>query len=489
MIQGDNQMKRKAHIRLLGILMSLVLLFTPAAAMAAGTEFHDLTSCPDWPVAPELASECAILVEAKTGAILYGKNADESCYPASITKLMTALLVLENCSLDDTVTFSYRATHELESGSTHIARTEGEELSVNDCLHALLLMSANEVAQALAEHVGGTIEDFAVMMTERAKELGCTNTNFTNPSGLNDENHQTTCHDMALILAECVKNPAFLEIESHLTYTIPSTNKNPEELPIAQKHKMMKNGEWHYDGVLAGKTGYTTIAKNTLATYAVRDDMELICIIMKSPTQHYPDTTALLDYGFNNFSMIHLASAETLEINDSSGNPVEIPEGVSIPDDEWLILPSSVDFASLTTELETVSGETDSEGNPVIGRIHYSYKGTDLGSASLASAGETTALTSSEEEEADAAPVGIATVDTSSGTPAARQSSLKTALSTLRENPVPLIIIAICIILLIVLIALLRRRRRRRRRNAYYFGSDSRHTPRRRKGNKYTMRK
>ena len=175
----------------------------PSAGQAAGT--FDQTAAASVQK-PEIASEGAVLMDAATGTVLFSKNGDKQFYPASITKLMTALLVAENCSLDDKVTFSATATTNLEAGAVSINMTAGDVMTVRQCLYALLLKSANEVGNALAEHVAGSNAKFAEMMNAKAAALGCTNTHFTNPHGLNDSNHYTTPHDMALIARAAFQN-------------------------------------------------------------------------------------------------------------------------------------------------------------------------------------------------------------------------------------------------------------------------------------------
>ena len=328
---------------------------------------------------PSVGSPTAILIDRKTGTILYQKDANSSYYPASITKIMTALLVLENCSLDETVTFSYRATHELEEGATHIARTEGEEMSVRDCLYALLVASANEVAQALAEHVSGSIEDFAVLMTERARELGCTNTNFKNPSGLNDPDHYTTCHDMAIIMQAALDTPGFLEIDSTAQYEIPPTNKHEESTWIATKHPLI-NGDTPYEYAVAGKNGYTQLAGNSLVTYAVKGDAELICVIMSAQAgTRSEDTINLFEYGFNNFTW-HSMGESAQEFLDSQSSTTTLEDGAELGDytwgsDAWVVLPNGVDTSSLTAE----AGAVTAEGDTVSGTVTYHYGQEEAG--------------------------------------------------------------------------------------------------------------
>ena len=226
---------------------------------------------------PTIASQGAVLLNAADGSVLFSQNGETQYYPASITKLMTALLVAENCNLDDTVTFSSTATTNLESGAVSIGMTEGDTLSVRQCLYALLLKSANEVGNALAEHVAGSNAAFAEKMNAKAASLGCTNTHFANPHGLNDPNHYTTPHDMALIARAAFANDIVKTVASTRTYTLPATNKNPSGLTVTMGHKMLNpNDSRYYQGIIGGKTGYTSKAGNTLVTAAERNGVRLI---------------------------------------------------------------------------------------------------------------------------------------------------------------------------------------------------------------------
>jgi D-alanyl-D-alanine carboxypeptidase len=253
---------------------------------------------------PEIAAEGAVLIDGATGKILYGKNADQQFYPASITKIMTALLVLERCALNDMVTFSAGATTNLESGAVSLDITEGDRLTVEQSLHGLLMKSANEIGNGLAEHVAGSVSDFAELMNARARELGCTNTHFVNPHGLNHSSHKTTPHDMALIMRAALQNKDFRRIDTTLTYDFPATQKASART-ITMGHKMMyPSDSRYYEGIIGGKTGYTSLAGNTLVTGAERNGVQLIAVIMKSKQTHYTDTKALLDYGFSNYQTL-----------------------------------------------------------------------------------------------------------------------------------------------------------------------------------------
>jgi len=248
---------------------------------------------------PDISSDGAVLYNATSGKFLYEKNADKAYYPASVTKILTALLVLENCSLDDTVNFSAAATTNLESGAVTLNLTEGDKVSVKDCLYAILLKSANEAANGLAEHVSGSVSAFADLMNKRAKQLGCTGSHFANPNGLDDTDHYTTPHDMALIAKACFDNSTFCTIDHTTSYQFPATINRPEGTLLVMGHKMIDSGNsQYYNGVIGGKTGYTSAAGNTLVTCAERNGVRLIAVVMKSRSTHYADTKALLDYGF-----------------------------------------------------------------------------------------------------------------------------------------------------------------------------------------------
>ena len=266
---------------------------------------------------PTVSSEAAVVYDATTNQILFDKNASQSMYPASMTKLMTALLTAENASLDDTVTYSATAVNDLESGASNVNLIEGDTLSVRDSLYALLLKSACEVANGLAEKVGGTRANFAEMMNQRAQQLGCQNTHFDNASGLNSNTHYTTAYDMALIAKAAFDNETVRTISSTLNYTLPAS-KNRGELKITNGDKMLNPANsQYYEGIIAGKTGYTSKAGNTLATAVEKDGHELIVVVMKSSQKHYDDTKALLDYGFKVIEASN--KAQGISTDSSSG--------------------------------------------------------------------------------------------------------------------------------------------------------------------------
>ncbi|MCR5509098.1 MAG: D-alanyl-D-alanine carboxypeptidase [Lachnospiraceae bacterium] len=339
-----------------------------------------------WPEGPVLGAESAILMDFNTETILYSKNIHERLYPASTTKMMTALLTIENTSMDEVVTFSHDAIHNIDSDSSRIGIDVGEELTVEQCLYGLMLGSANEVAYALAEHVAGSLEAFVDMMNERAEALGCSDTHFINANGLPDEQHYTSAYDLALIARECYKNEAFANISGTRSYTIPATNIQSQERIMDNHHQMVTGFKYQYDGFIGGKTGYTKDARQTLVSCAERGGIRLICVIMKeeSPNQ-FVDTMNLFDYGFDGFGMLNIKDNENRYTLDSStffNTDLDImgssKQAMELNDSGYIILPKTAGFF----DAEAVLTYSDvSTGH--IATLDYYYSGNHVGSTTL----------------------------------------------------------------------------------------------------------
>lgn len=280
---------------------------TPEAAHSATySQAADTDSVKGWPSGPCIEGQSAVLMDAVTDTILYSKNADDKLYPASITKIMTALLACENLKMSDTITMSQEAAYGIEAGSSTIYAETDEVFTVEQALMALMLESANEMALALAEKTSGSVKKFVELMNQRAAQLGCKNTHFNNPNGLPDETHYTTASDMMKIAKAAWYNPLFRKFVTTQTYEIPPTNKQSETRYLLNHHKMMAGQSYAYDGVLGGKTGYTNDAGNTLVTYAKRGNSILIAVVLNSTNGAFLDTTSLFDYGFDNFEKVDL---------------------------------------------------------------------------------------------------------------------------------------------------------------------------------------
>ncbi len=273
-----------------------------------------------WPTPPEITSGNAILIDADSGAILYDKASHEKGFPASTTKIMTGLLTVENCSFDETVTFSSTAANSVKWDEANLGTKTGEQYTVEQALYGLLLSSANEIAYGLAEHVGGNLSTFVDMMNARAKELGATDTHFNNASGLSDPNHYTTAYDLAMIARGCFNNATFMSIDSYSdTYVIPPTNKTTTSRSCVHRHKMLKGRSFYYQYCKGGKTGFTDESGHTLVTYAEKDGMRLICVILNSQDDlRFIETTSLFEYGFNNFNRISISESDVSSLFTSS---------------------------------------------------------------------------------------------------------------------------------------------------------------------------
>jgi len=360
----------------------------------------------NWPEGPAIGAEAAILLEVNTGTILYAKNIDEELYPASTTKILTCLLAAENADMNDTVTFSYEAVHSVPSDGSNIGIDAGESMTLEQCLYGIMVGSANECANAVAEHVAGSLDDFADLMNQRASELGCTHSHFVNANGLFDEDHYTSAHDLALIAAAFFSNELLSSIGNTARYHFTATDTQPDDFYITNKHKLL-NGEISYDGILGGKTGYTGEARETLVTCASRNGMKLVCVVLKeeSPYQ-FTDTTTLFDYGFNNFQIVNVSENDNYYIPEdtsffSSENDVFGYSGNVIEwnDDDSIILPITASIDDCTSVVDTdVSGQPSG----TIAVVNYSYNGVSVGSARVMTSSYQTSFsfsnTSSDDE-------------------------------------------------------------------------------------------
>ena len=264
-----------------------------------------------WPEGQAIQASAGVVMDIDTGVFLYSKNCDRQLYPASITKIMTALLTLEKADLDAVMTCS-TIVYELDENASNVGLSEGEQMTIRDALYTLMLESANDTANALAEYVGGSMEGFAQMMNDRAAALGCTGTHFSNPSGLSADDHYTTAHDYALIAAEAYRNEGFRTLCSTVNYDVPPTNTYEETRYLQNHHRMLiSDSDFYTSWCTGGKTGFTEKAWNTLVTYGERDGRRLVCVLLhgNGADQNYLETIDLLNYGFDNFRNINLSGS------------------------------------------------------------------------------------------------------------------------------------------------------------------------------------
>lgn len=322
-----------ASLMVLGLSASLLCQVPVMAEEAAQTQTADTAggittnSISGWPQASDISSEAAIVMENSTNTVLYSKNADEILFPGSTVKIMTCLLALENAQLTDQVTMTATGVSGVTDGGASISSQVDEVFTIEQCLYAIMVASANDIALQIAEHVGGSVDNFIQMMNSRAQELGCTNTIFTNPTGLPDENQHTTAHDMALIMQAAISNDSFRTIAAATSYTIPATNKAAAR-NLTSKFTMTDTGSTgFYEGCIGGKEGYTEASGSTLVCAAQREDMTLISVVLKGASgQTAPDAASVLNYGFDQFQLLSLGDSDFSII---SGGDVIVPKGTS----------------------------------------------------------------------------------------------------------------------------------------------------------------
>lgn len=432
----------KNRIGLLALVLMLLLSVVPVAAEEP----------------PTLNAETAIVMDASSGYILYQKDMDKKMYPASMTKIMTALLVLEKGNLDDIVTVSQKAVDSVDIyQSSNIGLQVGEEVSVRDLLNALLIPSANDAAYALAEYISSSELDFANLMNERARELGAVNTHFANSSGLHDDDHYTTAHDIALIAREAMKNTTFAQTVSQSTFIFPQTNMRQSKATYANTNHLVSrylNTSYYYDKSTGIKTGFTDEAKHTLASSAKDGSNSLISVVMGCPDEtngrvtSFVDAKALFEYAFANFTNQSFVAANQMI------SEYDVPNAKG--DGHLLLLTPVSKEGYLPNDLKAEDITFD---------IHLSrdlrapiQKGETLGSASVMYNGQS---------------IGTIELQSDRNLEKSAWKSLKLGIVSFFDKVPFLKYILIVLIVLIILLLLfraynLRRRRRRRPRRSRY---------------------
>lgn len=381
--------------------MAVVLLIAalPATRVEAMPNRIAQAKKVEWPSGPDkkkLSCDSAVVMELSTGLVLYQKNPNKRRYPASITKILTAMLTAENCANSEVVTFSQTAAYGIEAGSSTIFTEPGEKMTIEQCLYAIMLQSANEVCLGVGEHISGSIEAFVDLMNERVKELGLKGTHFNNPNGLPDPKHYTTAYDMAVISREAMKNSMFRKVTATRRYIMPKTNKHKMERPWDNHHQMINGYEWpkyEYKYCIGGKTGYTNAAGNTLVTFAEKDGMELVCVVMHAsgPKQgepnEYTDTTSLLNFGFEKYQKYSVNEVgsninEDLFNNydsyfDTKASPIHLSSESSV------VLPKGTKLSAAKQKVKYDKNITLKTGDNVIGHVTYTYGGKTVGSTDI----------------------------------------------------------------------------------------------------------
>lgn len=314
-----------------------------------------------------LNAKSAVLIDAKTGMVLYQKNMDQQMFPASITKILTNYIALEKLGKDDLLTASATAIDNIDRSSSHIWLDYGEQAPVIDLVYASIMQSANDASNVLAEAVGGTQEDFAKLMNEVAKNAGAKNSNFTNAHGLPDDAHVTTAYDMAMITRAALRNENFKEVFGQVRYDMAPTNKQKDTRVFSSANEMIKNSKFKYDYATGGKTGWTEVAGYTMVNSATKDNMDLIGVVMgcDNADSRYEDMTKLFNYGFDNYKTVTISN----DIGDvhsevKDGSKVIGEVDFTLSNSLNVLLPMSTDESTLAIEVEL---RNEDEGEAIQG--------------------------------------------------------------------------------------------------------------------------
>ena len=327
----------------------------------------------------EISSPNAILIDVESGKILYEKDAYTAVYPASTTKILTAILALENCNLNEPVTASYNAIMSVPYDGTTAAIQVGETWTVKQLVEAMMVCSANEAANVLAEHIGGSIESFASMMNSRAKELGAKSTNFVNPNGLHDSNHKTTAYDMAVIARHGMLNlPEFKKAAALTEFSLPDTNiySKGDRNFINTNRMLIKSSSYYYEYATGIKTGYTSHSLNCIVASAKKDGVELIAVVFGAmgAKNRTDDTIALFEYGFEKLkSEKFYSKGDVIENLTISGAPTNNNKVVAaISQDVVHTIPSSKTSGDYAPEINISKNlKAPITSGEVLGSIKY----------------------------------------------------------------------------------------------------------------------
>jgi len=385
---------------------------------------------------PVVSADSVVLMDATTGTVLYEKNKNSAYPPASTTKIMTILLVLEKCNLSDVVTVSRKA--EMTDGSK-IYLSEGEKISVKELLYGLILASANDCAVALAEHISGSTEKFAVLMNEKATSLGCKNTNFVNPNGLYDVNHKTSAYDLALIMQELTKHEQYKTMSTTPSYIMAPTNKSVAKRPLWNGNRLIHKGDqYYYENCEGGKTGYTVQSQHSYIAVASKNGQKLIvALVHDSKKTFFPDSAKLLNYGFDNFELSKYFS------KDDEVSKITLEDGKLIP------LLASKDFYIVKAKNSTLTPVITTEQN-------------DLAKSSFAKGDKISKATITVGE--DSYNLDLSSGDNYDKPSANSDGFIKNYSKNTKDSPLLITIIKYFIITLVVIIVFMRVRHIRRRR-------------------------
>ena len=404
--------------RLFAFFLAVLLLFSlsalPSFAAESSTETEQSTQTvapdallPDSELLPEpivsslggeytVNAKAALLLELNSNTVLFSYCADDRLYPASLTKIMTCMLALDYGKLDDTVTVSETAMEGLHEDGSSAGLVPGEKMSLRNLLYCMMLSSANEACNVVAEYISGDIAGFVELMNRKAAALGCHGTHFANPHGLHDEDHYTTANDLCRITRKALENPTFRDITSTTTYTVPATNLNEERHLVTTNYLVSRDivSDYYYSKATGIKTGFTTPAGRCLVSTASDGNLKFLSVLLGAETEllddgnvlyhSFTETAKLFDYGFDNFAyaevLTNLENLDQLPVRNAAGrDTVVIKPSESID----ALLPKNFDKAKLTTDytVDTADGQLEAplEAGQIIGTVFVYYDGILIG--------------------------------------------------------------------------------------------------------------
>ena len=341
--------------------------------------------------APSVSAPCAILVEAKSGLVLYAKNEHQKAYPASTTKIMTAILALEKGNLDDMVPVSFNAVNSISFDSSKAGLFEGEVFSLRDLVYALMVCSANDAANVIAEHIAGSIPAFVEMMNQRAAELGAKNTHFVNTHGLHDGNHYTTAYDLALFGRHAMTLEPFPDIVQTRSYVLEPTEKYEEKRYLnSTNHLLNPTSPYYYADAIGVKTGYTSDAGSCLVSAAETEGVTYIAVVLGAESEDgqvmsFVDSKTLLSFGAKECPPVTLAESgewvQPVPIQKAKGTRVV---GAHAAESVVVALPQGADKAAIE-KLEYIKTDLEApiEAGAVVGKVEYRYQGLTIGETYL----------------------------------------------------------------------------------------------------------
>lgn len=382
--------------KILACIIAFVVMLSAVSAVAAPensskTEHDSATENREETLVAN--SPHVLLLDMNTGMVIYSKNAGEKVYPSSLTTIMTALLVFENCNLEELVTASESAISSVPAGDNKVGIIKDEKLTIRQLLYGMLLSSASDAANLLAEKTSGSIEEFVKLMNSRAKELGMENTNFTNPTGAHDERHYTTAEDMSILARKAMENETFREIVKSESYSIPATEKSPAARKITNRNHFVSSllrKDYYYKYATGIKTGYSTAAKSCIAASAERNGMSLLALVFEAETvdnvaQSFSDCKNMFDYVFSNYTTQKVVGegevlAQTNVEHTRSDKKLILVSERTIS----VIKPKSTESVEITfTDNLKKSVSAPVKKNQVIGEREYFMNGVSIGTVNL----------------------------------------------------------------------------------------------------------